>query len=258
MQGACFDMVVEIFWRMGKNMNEQKVLIIDRDSCVISTLCEYLSDELYDVFTARDGVAGFKTLRREKIDLAVVDIDIRDLDAISLLTCLKVEEIQTNVLIIGGMGRLESIERMFKLGAVGVLDKPIRKDKFLAKVKKCMPSQDWIKRSLESFLEEHYCNPELNFDDVMNHFRFSRSHGCKLFKKHVGKTFSEKLREIRVAQAQRLIKRHSIFVYEIASECGFLSSNRLREAFKTIHGMPPTEYRTKVMRGEIQAFLEDV
>ena len=48
-------------------MSEQKVLIVDRDSCVISTLCEYLSDELYDVFTARDGVAGFKTLRREKL-----------------------------------------------------------------------------------------------------------------------------------------------------------------------------------------------
>ncbi len=30
-------------------MSEQKVLIVDRDSCVISTLCEYLSDELYDV-----------------------------------------------------------------------------------------------------------------------------------------------------------------------------------------------------------------
>ncbi len=227
-------------------MEKQKILIIDRDTCVISTLCEYLSDELYDVFTARDGVAGLETLRHEKIDLAVVDIDIRGLDVISLLSCLKVEEIQTNVLIMGGTGRLESMERMFKLGAVGVLDKPIREDKFLVKVKKCMPSQDWIKRSLESFLEEHYSDPGLNFDDVMNHFGFSRSHGCKLFKKHVGKTFSEKLREIRVAQAQRLIKKPSIFVYEIASECGFLSSNRLREAFKTIHGMPPTQYRTKV------------
>ncbi|MDE2701430.1 MAG: response regulator [Gemmatimonadota bacterium] len=127
-------------------MNEQKVLIVDRNSCVISTLCEYLSDELYDVFTARDGVAGFKTLRREKIDLAVVDKDIRDLDAISLLTCLKVEEIQTHVLIMGGMERLELMERMLKLGAVGVLDKPISKDKFLAKVKKCMPSQDLDKK----------------------------------------------------------------------------------------------------------------
>ena len=239
-------------------MSEQKVLIVDRDSCVISALCEYLSDELYDVFTARDGVAGFKTLRREKIDLAVVDKDIRDLDAISLLACLKVEKIQTNVLIIGGTERLESTERMFKLGAVGMLDKPICKDKFLAKVKKFMPSPDWIKRSFESFLEAHYSDPELNFDDVMNHFGFSRSHGCKLFKKHVGKTFSEKLREIRVSRAQHLIKEPSIFVYEIASACGFLSPNRLREAFKTIHGMPPTEYRTKVMRGEIQAFSEDV
>ena len=45
-------------------MNEQKVLIIDRDSDVISTLSEYLGGELYDVFTARDGVAGFKILRR--------------------------------------------------------------------------------------------------------------------------------------------------------------------------------------------------
>ena len=239
-------------------MDKQKILVIDYDPRVRTTLAGFLSDELYDVFTAGNGIDGLETLRQEKIDLAVVDKDIRELDVISLLSCLKVEKIETNVLIMGGTERLELMERIFKLGAVGVLDKPIRKDKFLAKVKKWMPSQDWIKRDFESFLEKHYSDPALNFDNLMAHFKFSRSHGCKLFKKHVGKTFSEKLREIRVAQAQRLIKNPSIFVYEIASECGFLSPNRLREAFKIIHGMPPTQYRTKVMSGAIQSLSEDV
>ena len=106
--------------------------------------------------------------------------------------------------------------------------------------------QDLWKIWLESFLDENYNNPDLKFEDLMRHFRFSRSYGCQLFKRHLGKTFLEKLREIRIMQAQNLIKETSMLIYEIASQCGFRSSKHLCETFNRIHGISPIYYRRKV------------
>ncbi len=202
----------------------------------------FLRDEPYKVFTAPNGIAGFEILKKEKIDLAVAEMYIAGLNGITLLKRVQAEKIQTHILIIGGVARLEATAEILQTGAVSVLDKPIVKDKFLAKIKKYMPSRDRWKTLLESFLDAHYSNPDLKFEDLMRDFRFSRSYGYALFKKHFGKPFREQLREVRVAHAQRLIKE-PLFVNEIASECGFRSSKRLCEAFKRIHGVSPVAYR---------------
>ena len=40
-------------------MEKQKILIVDREPRVIA---EFLTDELYDVFTARNGIEGLEIL----------------------------------------------------------------------------------------------------------------------------------------------------------------------------------------------------
>ena len=81
-------------------MDKQKILIVDNEPLAISQLVEFLSDESYEVFTAENGMAGLEILRKVKIDLAVVEIDIGDLDGITLLKEVKREKIQTVVLIL--------------------------------------------------------------------------------------------------------------------------------------------------------------
>ena len=129
-----------------------------------------------------------------------------------------------------GLDPLDLDEEVLKAGSVNVFS--IMRDKFLVKIKTSMPSQYPWKTELESFLNEKYCNPELKFDDLMDHFLFCRSYGCKLFKKHLGKTFSEILREIRVSRAQQyLIEEPTLLIYEISDKCGFREQKRLYEAF---------------------------
>ena len=165
---------------------------------------------------------------------------------------------------------MELTEAILDAGAASVMDKSILKHKFLAKIRRHKrrdnPAQalgdscregtpqylyrerasqyDW-QTELESFLNDHYRNPDLRFEDLMREFRFSRSHGCALFKAHLGMTFQEKLRAIRVTWARRLIAESSLFMNEIAIQCGFRSAKRLCEAFKKIHGMTPVAYRKR-------------
>ena len=117
----------------------------------------------------------------------------------------------------------------------------------MAKVKNYLVRDNGIplKHRLASFLEVCYDNPDLKFDDLTHEFLFSRSHGFALFKKQLGMTFREKLREIRVAPARHLIEASHLSMKEVADQCGFHSAKRLCEAFIRIHGLSPIAYRNR-------------
>ena len=226
-------------------MDKQQILIVDDKPLVISELVEFLRDEPYEIFTARNGIEGFEILRKEEIALAVVEMKIKGMDGITLLKRVKEEKIQTVMLIMTSSGNLELGAEAIKAGAVSVFDKPIEKDVFLAKVKKYMPLQDIWKTWLESFLEANYSNPKLRFEDVMRHFRFSESYGYKLFKKHLGMSFRMYLRNVRLTKAEEALKNTSHTLSEIAYLCGFKSLSTFSKVFKEKYGVSPTAYRKK-------------
>ncbi len=271
------------------DLNKQKILIIDHDTRVLSTLVKFLNDAPYDVRTAKNGKEGLEILRRkkEKIDLVIAEMYMGGLDGVAFLERVAAEKIQANILIMGSVVFMKVTKEILTAGAVGVLDKPIVKDEFLAEVKNCIllnevgynvsrvreasrslprsfqqPLNDGQEKispeALDSFLEERYRDPNLKFEDLARHFRITPPHGHVLFKKFFNRTFREKLREVRISQAELFLTGSSLLIYEIASLCGFHSSSRFCHAFKRIHGISPTQYRKKVRQGEIQMSSEDV
>ncbi len=77
------------------------------------------------------------------------------------------------MLIMTSLRSAELGEQLIKAGAASVFDKPIERDVFLTQVKRYMPPQDIWKTRFEVFLEDHYNNPDLKFEDAMRYFRFS-------------------------------------------------------------------------------------
>ena len=257
------------------NLNKQKILIIDPDPCVLLTLMGFLSDEPYDVCTAEKAKEGLAILRREKINLVIAEMYMAGLNGIGLLERVAAEKIQTNVLIMGSVLLMEVTKEIFTAGAVGILDKPIVKDKFLTEIKNCIllnevgykvlrsreasrsltrlytGREKVSQEALESFLEVRYRKPDLKFEDLARHFQITPPHGHVLFRKFFNKTFSEKLREVRISQAEHFLTGSSLLIYEIARLCGFNSSSCFCHAFKRIHGISATQYRKKIRQGEI-------
>ena len=202
---------------LGGNMDLQKVLVVDNDPSVLLDLVGFLGDVSYEVWTAQDGPRCLDILRKEEIDLAIIEILAGDLGGIALLKLVKAEQIQTVMLGMASLGTLELGEAAIRAGAVSLFDKPIKRHVFLTKIQKYMPPQDMWKDWFESFLDDNYGNSHLNFADVMHYFRFSKSHGYALFKKHLGKTFRAALREIRVREAIVLLGEiPHVPIYEIA------------------------------------------
>ena len=224
-------------------MDKQKILIIGHATYTMSAFAGFLIDGPHEVFTAPDGIEGLEILRSEKVDFAIAEMYIEDVDGIHFVKRVSAENIQTDILL---RARSESLNLDEEIRKTSASVFPIMRDKFLVKIKTLVPSRYPWKTELESFLNENYSNPELKFDNLMSHFLICRSYGGKLFKKHFGKPFLEKLREIRVAKAEQyLIEEPPLLIYEIADKCGFREQKQLSKAFKKIHGISPTEYRRR-------------
>ena len=232
-------------------MENRKILIVDRDPVAKSAIVGFLQDESYEIVTAENGQKGLEMLRKEEIELAVVEACVKDLDGITLLEGVNSEEIQTEMLLVTSLGSLKSGENVHKAYAMSALDKPIDREAFLASIRRNMPLQDTWTRRLESFLDENHDNPELKFEDVERHFKFSRTYGYRLFRIHLGESFSVRLRNVRLAKAEGALKNTSASISEIAYLCGFASLSTFSKVFKAKIGRNPTTYRRNWKLGQI-------
>lgn len=226
-------------------MVPQKVLIVDGDPDVKSELKEFLSEGPYEIFLANTGSSGLKIPRNRKLDVATADVHLQNVHGKTGLKISSKERIEAMLVVVKSAAFLNLTEASLEFDVEGKLDKARQKEEHREIPGDSVNQPSHWKPWLESFLDANYSNPDLSFDDVMRKFGCSRSYGCRLFRQHFGKTFREKLREIRIARAVRLITETSLYMNEISTECGFRSPNRFCEAFKRIHGVSAVEYRKR-------------
>ena len=227
-------------------MDKHKILIVDNEPFVISELVGFLRDEPYEVFTVKNRIEGLEILRKKKIDLAVVEIGIGDMDGITLLKEVKREKIQTAILIFTGFGSAEIGATAIKFGAVDVVDKPIMRKEFLEKVNEHLPVRDLWRKSLESFFDQYYEDAYLSLDYMARKFGCSKTSICMLLKQHLGKSFKQQLLKVRLANAEALICETNLTITDIAERCGFGSLHHFSKAFKMKFGCSPLNYRKKM------------
>ena len=79
--------------------------------------------------------------------------------------------------------------------------------------------------------------------DVASRFGYSPRHLSRLFVKHVGKPFSEHVRELRMNVAMELLASSKLSVAEIADHVGYPDPSHFTRAFRAIAGLPPRAYR---------------
>ena len=86
-------------------------------------------------------------------------------------------------------------------------------------------------------------NQELSLSSIAKRCHITPSYFSTLFHNQVGKTFTEYLNEIRIAQAKRLLRTSSDTVLKIMSQCGYNTPSHFIKCFRERTGMTPTQYR---------------
>jgi len=69
------------------------------------------------------------------------------------------------------------------------------------------------------------------------------SYLCWRFKADTGKTISTYVNEVKILEAQRLLKNSEFSIFEISERLGFSAQNYFQSVFKKITGLTPVEYR---------------
>jgi len=115
-----------------------KILIIDDEKSIRSTLREILEYEKYEVDEAIDGLDGISKLSKKKYDIALCDIKMPKLDGIEVLD--KAQEIDPELpfIMISAHGSIETAVDAVKKGAYDFIQKPPDLNRLLITVRNAL------------------------------------------------------------------------------------------------------------------------
>lgn len=115
-----------------------KILIIDDEQSIRTTLKEILEYEKYTVSEAKDGEEGFKLLSKEKFDVTLCDVKMPKMDGIEVLQKSMEEGIDTQFIMISAHGTIETAVEATKKGAYDFIQKPPDLNRLLITIRNAM------------------------------------------------------------------------------------------------------------------------
>lgn len=139
-----------------KQSQRQSILIVDDDDSVTDSLRLILTDAGFQVSTAQSFAESSKLLNGARFDLVITDFCLPDGTGIELITHVKNETPETEVILMTGHGSLDITIEAIKRGAYYYLDKPCSLDRLQTLVNRAIEfatlkrENETLKRTLSS------------------------------------------------------------------------------------------------------------
>jgi CheY-like chemotaxis protein len=93
------------------------MLVADDDALVVGLLADYGTRMGFDVDTASDGIQAFLKIRRAKPNILVIDVNLPELDGLSVCDHLRdADSAPANVIVITGSKHPHTLERCERIG----------------------------------------------------------------------------------------------------------------------------------------------
>ena len=125
----------------------KKILIIDDERAIRSTLKEILEFEKYNVDDAENGVEGLKMAMSNNYDLIFCDIKMPKMDGVEFLDEKMKNEIICPVIMISGHGNIETAVQALKKGAYDYIEKPLDLNRVLVAVRNALENNSIIREN---------------------------------------------------------------------------------------------------------------
>lgn len=132
---------------------ELKILIVDDSELILQNVARFIlevCDNIQVVTTLKPSQA-FEIIKKEKIEIVIMDTSLETVSGIELLKCIKEDsEIRTTmVLMLSSLMDKFTLERCFEYGAVEYLQKPIEEIEFKARLKSIIRTRCIEKESVK-------------------------------------------------------------------------------------------------------------
>lgn len=118
-----------------------KVLIVDDEPNILSTLGPLLRSRGYEVSTAINGRAAIERVEHERPDLIVLDLGLPDIDGVEVCRTVR-EGMNVPIVVLSARGAEDDKVRALDLGADDYVTKPFGAEELLARIRAALRRGD--------------------------------------------------------------------------------------------------------------------
>lgn len=122
-------------------MSLEKILVVDDDSNLLEVIKMRLESAKYEVTTSVREDKAIEAVKEQVFDMAIVDLQLADMDGISLMQEIKMINPEMPVLILTAYGSIESAVEAIQKGAYSYLTKPFDPRELLLQVEKALENR---------------------------------------------------------------------------------------------------------------------
>lgn len=98
-----------------------------------------------------------------------------------------------------------------------------------------------IMKEVTDYISANY-DKQLSEEEISKKFAMSRSHFSRKFRSVTGLSYSEYVTNVRITNAETLLRESRLSITDIAQRCGFNDSNYFAAVFKRLKGITPYKY----------------
>lgn len=124
-----------------------KILIVDDERAIRSTLKEILEYENHQVEEAVDGAEGWEKIRNGGFDILLSDIKMPKMDGTELLEKVLAQGIDCPVIMISGHGTIETAVDCIKRGAYDFIAKPLDLNRLMITLRNALDKSTLIQET---------------------------------------------------------------------------------------------------------------
>lgn len=252
--------------------NDKKplIMIVDDEAEIRVLLKEILSPN-YEIIETTDGLKAIESLRIHRPDLIISDILMPNMNGIELLNEIKSSRLTSHipVIFLSSKSTIDEQIASYDRGLEFFIAKPFNPKYLISVVSRIIHNRDSLKQyfnsslsSIEEFngnfvhsdeknfmisiveiIKNNMENEQLGADFICNQMNITRILLYRRIKEIANTTPTEFIRNIRLKEAERLIRTTKFTIQEIMFQTGFNNKSYFYSIFKSEYGISPNEYR---------------
>ncbi len=123
-----------------------KILVVDDNPLVLEALSLLVESFGYQCLTATNGLEAIEKLKEDAIDIVVTDVVMPEMGGLELLTYIKDNNPETDVIVATGYTEKASYADVIRAGAIDFIKKPFERDELEAKLNRVERERSMIRK----------------------------------------------------------------------------------------------------------------
>ncbi|MBF0362718.1 MAG: response regulator [Oligoflexia bacterium] len=128
---------------MSDKIFKSSVLLVDDEEEILIVNEKMIKSEVDHVFTTTNPCEALEIVKKHRVDLAILDLKMPEMDGITLLSKLRLLSPNTSYFIYSAYGDKKSIQNALRIGIDDFIDKPCSIDYFKKAIKNALSKKQY-------------------------------------------------------------------------------------------------------------------